>query len=102
LTIQNRNTALTIGTTQVIVSPRIPEATRKVLVLTNVSTGTQRISIGINAAAVDSTSITLYPGDSWVESIDAAFTPTTDEITAVASAASATLAIHERIDVPGV
>ncbi len=65
--------------------------------MTNVSTGTERIALAVNGNAVDSSSIVLYPGDSWVESIDATFVPTQAQIAAISNAATAVLAIHERI-----
>ena len=97
MTDQNRNTSLTVGTTQVIVSNKITTGQRKLIVLTNVSTGTERISLAVNGNAIDRSGIPLYAGDSWVESIDAAFTPTQEQITAVSNAATAVLSIHERI-----
>ncbi len=96
---QYRNAALSVGTTEVEVSRQITVGLRKVIVLTNVSTGTQRISLSINGNAVDSSSIVLFPYDSWIESIDSSFIPTQAQIRAIASAASGTLAIHERIEV---
>lgn len=96
---QYRNDALSVGTTLVTVSRQITIGLRKVIALTNVSTGTQRISLSVNGAAVDSSSIVLYPGDSWVESIDSAFIPTQAQITAIANAASGILAVHERVEV---
>jgi len=97
LTELKRNTALTVGTDLVMVSAAIAQGQRTVISLTNVSTGAQVISVSVGAQAAAGGSIVLHSGASWVESIDSAFRPTNDEITAIASAAGGSLAIHERI-----
>ena len=92
-----RNTALTIGTTLVVVEAEMVEGQRSVILLTNVSTGAQIISIFVNGEAVAGQGIVLYPGGAWTESIDSLFRPTNKQITAIASAAGAKLAIHTRL-----
>lgn len=92
-----RNTALTIGTSLVTVSNALASGQRTVIALTNVSIGAQVISLSIGGQAAAGASIVLYAGGAWVESIDSAFKPTNDEITAISSAAGGSLAIHERI-----
>lgn len=46
--------------------------------------------------AVAGQGVFLYPTGSWSESVDSAFIPSSKPIWAVASAAGATLSIHER------
>lgn len=67
-------------------------ASRRGLLLRNISTSSQRISLAFAAAAVLDSGITLYPGDTFYMD---AFDFTTDDIRAIASAASAKLAVQE-------
>lgn len=97
-----RNTALTIGTSQIIVSNEISQGQRTVINLTNASTGAQVISISIDGQPTAGSGIVLYPGATWTESIDGVFKPTNKGIIAISNGAGASLAIHERINLAGV
>lgn len=94
---QKRNATLVVGTSPVVACRNISQGQKTVIVLTNVSTAAQVISLSFGGQAVAGSSVVLYVGSSWVESIESAFTPTNDMITAIASAANGTLAVHERI-----
>lgn len=84
----NSPTAVSVGNTSA--SAVASNANRKGLVLTNTSTHT--ISLGIGAAAVVNSGITLLPGGVWVMD---EFTFTTGAINAIASVASSNLAAQE-------
>lgn len=96
-----RNGVQTIGTTALIVLPPLLRGQRTLLAITNTSTAGQNISLGWGGTAVAGSSIVLYPGGSWSESQDSHFVPSIDQVWAVATAAGATIAIHERIKVGG-
>jgi len=94
----NRNVSLTIGTDVYVVSNEVGQnQERKVISLMNVSTGGQTITLNIGDQAVSGSGITISPGGYYHESKDAGFTPTQTFITAIASAAGATLAVQERV-----
>ena len=93
-----RNSAKTIGTTPLIISPTLEMGKRNVLVITNTSTGGQVISISFGEQATALQGIVLYPGGSWFEVIGAGFNPTSEIVWGVSSAASGIIAIQERIE----
>lgn len=88
---------MTVGTSFTEIAGEISNSIRSVFVITNTSTLNQTVSISIGSEAVIGQGITLAPGASYYENIDARFTPTQKRITAVASAAGATLSVHERL-----
>jgi len=92
-----RNAVQTIGTTAVEIALTLQQGKRTALAITNTSTSGQNISLNWGHETTAGTGVVLYPGGSWWESIDSAFTPSNLQIWAVASAAAATIAIHERI-----
>jgi hypothetical protein len=92
-----RNETLTIPVTAITVSGEVHNATRSVIILTNTSLLGETITLAWGAEAAVGAGIPLAPGGFHSESMDAGFTPSGAEITAIASAATATLAIHERI-----
>lgn len=91
----------TIGTTSIIILPRLGVGQRTMLIITNTSTAGQEITLKWGGAATAGVGAVLYPGGSLFESRDPAFKPSTEEVWAVASAAGATIAIHERIETRG-
>ena len=93
-----RNSVVAVGVAQVVISPAIAPGRRKLILMTNTSAGGERISIALNGNAIDGSSIVLAAGFSWLESIDAVFTPTNEVITAISSGAGGLLAVHERIE----
>jgi hypothetical protein len=96
-----RNASVAVGVSSVIVAPRLFSGQRRVLCLTNTSTGGQIITISTGKEATALSGIVLYPAGSWSESIDAAFIPSNLEFWAIGSAASGTLAVQERIETLG-
>ena len=89
--------SVTVGTSEVELMVDKTNTGRMVMVITNTSTvGLQSVSLGIGHVAVLGVGVTLYPGQSWVESAGAGFEVTPARITAIASAAGATIAIYER------
>ena len=93
-----RDVVVAVGTTSTELSTQIGDHQRKVIVITNISTGGQVISLAFGKEAVAGYGIVLYPTGAWAESIDSAFIPTNLRITAVASAAAGSVTIHERVD----
>ena len=96
-----RNGTQTIGTTAVIVVPPLMRGQRTALTIINTSTAGQTISRSLGEEAVAGNSIVLYPGGSWSESRDSVFVPSNERVWAIASAAAATIAIHERVKAGG-
>jgi hypothetical protein len=92
-----RNASIAVGTSAVLVAPPLIEGQRVVLVLTNTSTAGQTITIQTGSEAIAGAGIILYPAGSWSEAIDASFIPSNLAFWAVASGASGTLAIQERV-----
>ena len=93
-----REISLAVGTSVVEVSPEVGQSVkRRVLILKNTSTAGQIITISYGKDAVAGVGVVLNPGDGQAEAEDAGFKVTQGRITAVASAVSGTLAIHERL-----
>ena len=92
------DTSIPIATTATIVSQAVFNGQRKVIVLNNNSLAGEIISIGIRNEAIANQGIVLNQGDKMVLSMDSGYDPSNEQITAVASVATATLAIHEEID----
>ena len=93
-----RNGVQTIGTTTTRVVPKLMRGQRTALTVINTSSSGQIITLNWGGEATAGKGIVLYPGGSWSESRDAVFIPSVEEVWAVASAASATIAVHERIE----
>ena len=93
-----RDVVVTVGATSTELSTQIIEHQRTVIVITNTSTAGQIVTLAFGKEAVAGNGIVLYPTGAWAESIDSSFIPTNQRITAIASAAAATVTIHERID----
>ena len=95
----NRNESVSVGTTVVLAAPERGNANayRKVIVLTNTSTGGQVISLAVDKEAVAGSGIVISPGGVFQDAQDGAYMPTQAYITAVSSAAGGTLAVYERV-----
>ena len=94
-----RNGSQTIGTTSLIVVPTLLKGQRTALTIINTSTGGQVITLAWGGPALALQGIVLYPGGSWSESREATFTPSIEQVWAISSAITGTIAIHERIEV---
>lgn len=92
-TLQN---SVTVGVTTVELSSEKNNLKRTEIIITNTSTVNQVITLGIGQDAVAGVGIVLYPGASYVASIDSKYKPTNGRITAISSAASGSIAIFER------
>jgi hypothetical protein len=93
-----RDATITVGATSTELSPDIRSSgQRQAIVITNTSTGGQVVTLAFGKDAVASVGIVLYPTGAWAESIDSAFIPSNERITAIASAAAGTVTIHERV-----
>jgi len=88
----------TIGTSSVNISRLQPIAKRVLFSLTNISTGGQVITINFGQDAVAGQGIVLSAGGFYIESADAGFSPTNEDIYAISSLAGGLLAIQERVD----
>lgn len=93
----NDNT-ITIPTAALEVSKAVFGGQRKVIVLTNTSLLGEIISISVGSEAKNSQGIVLNPKDRYADSMDSGYKPSNKQITAIATAATATLAIHEVIE----
>lgn len=94
-----RNSSIDVGTDLVEVSRAVPVGKRIEIILTNVSTGTQKITLSIGGHAASNAGIVLSPGGSWFASEQAGYRVTQEQITAISSAASGILAVFERNEV---
>jgi len=92
-----RNASVSVGTSSVIVAPEVNAGQRRVLVLTNTSTGGQNISVSWGETAVSGRGIYLTPNSTWSESVDSGFIPSWKDVQAIANIAGGTLAVHERV-----
>jgi hypothetical protein len=94
----NRNTSITVGTDSTVLSDQKNEQTKRIaFTLINTSTAAQIVSIAFTDEAGAGKGIVLSPGGFHSESQDAGFTPTQMRISAISSAAGATIAVSERI-----
>jgi hypothetical protein len=100
LTILNENTpndqTINVGTSSVELSPEKTVLQRKVLIITNISSGNQVITLGIGTEAVANKGIILQPNAIYQESMDSGYIPTNMRITAVCSGTTGQVSLHER------
>ena len=95
----NINKSVTIDALQVIsVERNNGNGTRKAFLIQNTSLLGEKISVSIGAEAVLGAGIVLSPGGVWSDTADSGYLPTQQQITAIASAITATLAIQERVE----
>jgi len=93
-----RNANIAVTTTQSLAAPLVHVGQRSLIVFTNTSTAGETITISVGKEATTLAGIVLTGfGSSWSESIDSGFQPSNLEYYVVASAVTATCAIHERI-----
>jgi len=71
---------------------------RAVLILRNTSLAGEIISIAFGQAAKAGAGIVLNPNDQMIFSKDSGYVPSNEFVSAIASVATATLSIHEEID----
>jgi len=100
-TSNSRNETKAVGTTSIKVSEMLQPGVREVIVIGNVSTGGQIVTISIGRPSAANAGIPIYPGSVWSEYQDARFNPSNDEIWLIASAAAGSVSIYERIKVKG-
>ena len=95
-----RNTAVTIGTSPVVISEEQhrDNAQRVFISFINTSTANQKISISVADDATAGSGVVLSAGGFYTESKDSGFIPTNKRFIAVSDAAGGTLAIQERIE----
>lgn len=96
-TIIPRDESVSVGTSSVELSPETGMKQRQALVITNTSTGGQKVALAWGKDAVALKGIVLLPGEHHVEAIDSAFTPLNSRIAAIADGAGGVIAIHERL-----
>jgi len=92
-----RSVSLTVNGSVTEVSPETGIWQRQLIVLTNISSGTQIIYLTTGQDASVGAGIPLKVGSSWCESIDSAFVPSNLRWTAISDVAGATLAVYERV-----
>lgn len=69
------------------------------IIIQNTSLLGEKVAIGIDGEAALGTGIVLSAGGSWSDSYDGSYLPTQKIITAIASAATATVSIQERVGI---
>lgn len=94
---QVRNESLAIGTSQASVASQVAEGQRTLICFTNTSLIGETITLSFGEQATAGAGVVLNPTKSWSESMDSTFRPFAGQIYAIASAATATLAVHERL-----
>ena len=95
-----RDASYTLATTsQVILDTIPPNARRKAFIITNTSTGGESVTIGHGGDAISGRGIVLWPTFTHGESRGEQFNPYQNRITALGSAATATIAVHETLEV---
>lgn len=95
----NINNSVTLGVTASVISVERDNnnGKRASIIITNTSTGGEVVSIAVDSPAVAGAGIVLSPGGVWSDSRDGGYWPTQKQITAIGSAATATIAIQERV-----
>lgn len=93
------NTNITVGTSATVVSLEKGNEEREAIILTNVSTAGQVITIAIGEEAKAGKGIVLGVGSQCALSMDAGFKPPQQAITAIADGANASLAVFELVRV---
>ena len=96
------NRSLAVDTTSVTVSDTLYNGKRNVLFISNTSTGGQNITIAVGQEATAGQGIIIGPGGFYQDSKGEDYNPTNEEVNAISSAAGGTIAIHERVIMPGV
>jgi len=95
------NKLVSIGVTLVNVADEVLPTQRKNITIVNTSSGGQKISLGINADAVNGAGIVLSPGGTYNDSADGnsrnSYFPTHYHISAISDLAGGTIAVMERI-----
>ena len=91
-----KNISVTVGTTQLEVSPECYQQ-RSAIVITNTSIGGQVISISIGEEAKAGQGISLSPGGVYQDSRDGAYMPSNRQVNAISNLAGGTIALHERV-----
>ena len=93
----NRDDLITINTTPTLVSDvkQGTNAYRKLIIVTNTSTGGQIITLSTVGQSTSLKGQVLYPGGSMSDSIETGYRPSNERYTAVSSAAGGQLSLHE-------
>lgn len=94
-----RNTAITVGTSPVVLSEEQYEevAMRSVIIITNTSTGGQKITISVGDDPIAGNGILLGAGGFYQDSMESGYIPSQKRIIAISDLAGGTVAIHERV-----
>lgn len=94
-----RNTQIDVGTSPVVISEEQDGTTseRSVIVITNISTSTQVITISPADEAQATKGIPLNVGGWYCDSAEGGYKPTQRRITAISSAAGGSVSVHERV-----
>lgn len=95
---RSRQANVVVGTTSTQVAFEVPEGKRRLLSITNISTGGQIVYLSWGDTAVAGYGVVLYPAGSWTESADSAYIPDNAAIFAIADAAAAQVAIREAVE----
>lgn len=88
----------TLLTTSSVISQAVFNGLRVAIVVRNTSLAGEIVNIAQGSESAAGKGIQLNQGDTWTDTKDAGYTPSSQEITAIASAATATISIHEVIE----
>jgi len=92
------NKSVSVGTSPVLVAQEVLLGQRKSITIINTSTGTQKISLAIDAGTGSGSASVLSPGGSFNDSQDGSFYfPLNSQITAISDGAGGSISVLERI-----
>ena len=88
----------TLGTSSSVISQAVFNGQRVAIVIRNTSLAGEIINLSQGSEAATGRGIQLNQGDTWTDTKDAGYTPSSQQITGIASAVTATISIHEVIE----
>lgn len=95
----NKNMSFAVGATVQVVSVErdLTNGRRVGIIITNTSTGGQKISVAIDGDAVVGSGIVLAPGGNWGDTMDGNYYPTQKRISVISDVAGGSIAVLERV-----
>jgi len=90
------NAVINVSTSSVELSGEKTNLQRKTLIITNISSGNQIITLGVGTEAVANQGIVLQPNGIYMENMDSGYIPTNMRITAISSGLNGQVSVHER------
>lgn len=91
------NKTVSVSTTPVVLSQELNPTQRKSIIIQNVSTGGQKVTLAINQDAVSGSGFVMSPGGYWSDSTNGVYYPVPFQFVVVSDLAGATVTIQEVI-----